>query len=174
MNVFFIMDTHIKSAISLKPFDPKYQDEVKQLILEGLGEHWGTIDPSKNPDLDDIGKTYIESEFILAWHNRKIVGTGALVSLNRKTSKIVRMSVKKEYRRRGIGKFILDHLISLASRQGHTSVILETTKTWTELIDFYISYGFQSTHYENGDVFFEYRIGEQNLHRTLSYLQEQL
>ena len=158
--MIIIMNTHIKPAISLKPFNQKNQIEVKQLILEGLGEHWGTIDPLKNPDLDDISKSYGKDEFILAWHKQQIIGSGALVSLNDKTSKVVRMSVKKEYRRNGIGKRILDHLINLATIKGHTKVTLETTTTWTEIIDFYTSYGFKITHHENEDTYFEYIIHE--------------
>ena len=154
------MNTHIKSAILLTPFDQKYQNAVKQLILEGLVEHWGTIDPLKNPDLDDIRKSYKDNDFILAWHNGILVGTGALVRFDSHTSKIVRMSVKKDYRQRGIGKLILDHLVDLASDTGHDQVVLETTQNWTEVIKFYTTYGFQITHYDNEDVYFKFRLDD--------------
>jgi len=154
------MNTHIKPAISLNPYHPRNQREVKQLILDGLGEHWGTIDPSKNPDLDNICKYYRKDEFILALYKQQIIGSGVLVLLNSTTSKVVRMSVKKEFRRNGIGVSILDHLINIASIKGHTKVILETTTTWTEIIDFYTFYGFKITHHENDDTYFEYIIHE--------------
>lgn len=40
--------------ISIKPFESEDQEAVQSLILAGLAEHWGEIDPTLNPDLNDI------------------------------------------------------------------------------------------------------------------------
>ncbi len=45
--------------ISIKPFESEDQEAVQSLILAGLAEHWGEIDPTLNPDLNDIGAYYI-------------------------------------------------------------------------------------------------------------------
>ena len=45
---------HPTQDVIILPFQPENQAEVKNLILAGLAEHWGMIDPSKNPDLNDI------------------------------------------------------------------------------------------------------------------------
>ena len=137
------------------PFNPEYQESVKQLILDGLEEHWGTIDLDKNPDLDDIGLSYQDSFFITAWLDSNLVGTGALVSINEEIGQIVRMSVLKPYRRFGIGKCILNSLVEKARSKGYKRIILETTDSWIEVKRFYIDYGFQITHYQDGDVYFE-------------------
>jgi Acetyltransferase (GNAT) family len=98
--------------INILPFQPENQAEVKNLVLTGLTEHWSTLDRSKNPDLDDIGLTYANAVFLVAWQKNKIIGTGALVPKSSDTAEIVRMSVATNMRRNGIGRKIL-----LATRQ---------------------------------------------------------
>ena len=41
-----------------------------------------------------------------------------------------------------------------AYRSGYKRVILETTETWQEVIEFYKSFGFQITCFKDGDVYF--------------------
>jgi hypothetical protein len=56
----------IAHAISIQPFQSEDQAEVKSLILAGLVEHWGRLDPSKNPDLEDIQSSYAGAVFLVA------------------------------------------------------------------------------------------------------------
>ena len=42
----------------LRPFTAADQDAVKDLVLAGLADHWGTLDPTLNPDLNDIAGHY--------------------------------------------------------------------------------------------------------------------
>jgi N-acetylglutamate synthase-like GNAT family acetyltransferase len=72
--------------------------------LAGLEEHWGVLDPTKNPDLEDIGLTYADAIFLVAQQNNKIIGTGALIPKPDGTAEIVRMSVAADWRRKGIGR----------------------------------------------------------------------
>jgi ribosomal protein S18 acetylase RimI-like enzyme len=141
-------------TINILPFQPENQAEVKSLVLNGLTEHWGTLDPSKNPDLDDIGLTYANAVFLVAWQNNKIVGTGALVPKSSDTAEIVRMSVAANMRRNGIGEKILQKLCEHAKSNGYKRLVLETTDSWHEVIEFYKKFGFQITHYLDGDVYF--------------------
>jgi len=50
----------------VRRFDPSDQEHARALILEGLKEHWGQIDPSLNRDLDDIAVTYKDGLFLVA------------------------------------------------------------------------------------------------------------
>jgi len=139
---------------SITPFHPDDQAAVKQLILAGLVEHWGFLDPTKNPDLENITVSYAGTTFLVARLGSDIVGTGALVAHQAGTAEIVRMSVAQQHRRSGIGQRILDALIAQARAQGFHQVILETTATWQEVIEFYLRCGFRITHYLDGDVYF--------------------
>jgi GNAT superfamily N-acetyltransferase len=140
--------------VILQPFCPADQAEVKSLILAGLVDHWGVLDPSKNPDLDDIAAAYAGATFLVARLGRRIVGTGALVPRGDGTAEIVRMSVVRDLRRRGLGRLILTRLVAQAHRNGARRVVLETTTGWQEVIAFYLAYGFRITHYAGGDVYF--------------------
>jgi GNAT superfamily N-acetyltransferase len=140
--------------ITILPFQSEYQSEVKKLILAGLAEHWGILDPSKNPDLQDIGFSYANAVFLVAWQNKKIIGTGALVPKSNDTAEIVRMSVAKDMRRKGVGRKIFQRLCEYAKLNGYKRLVLETTETWHEVIEFYKQFGFQVTHLLDDDVYF--------------------
>src|SRR5215203_5667644 len=43
---------------TIRPFVPADQAQAREIILAGLGEHWGFIDDTLNPDLDDILAAY--------------------------------------------------------------------------------------------------------------------
>jgi len=143
------------TRIKIIPFHTNDQVEVRQLILDGLVEHWGFLDETKNPDLIDIATSYAEATFLVAWLDGRIVGTGALLPRSSEEAEIVRMSVKKENRRQGIGRRILQALVARARDQGFKRIILETTASWDEVIKFYLRFGFQITHAQDGDVYFK-------------------
>ena len=141
-------------SIKLKPFYPEDQDTVRELILEGLKEHWDVIDGSKNPDLNNISVSYRDGVFLVAWKDDEIVGTGAFLPCSRNTVKVVRMSVRGDLRRRGIGNCILTELCNIAYQSGYKRMILETTKMWQGVIEFYKTFGFRITHCMNEDIYF--------------------
>lgn len=140
--------------ITIYPFLPRYQQEAKELILAGLTEHWGFLDAGKNLDLEDIAASYAQGLFLVAKLEHQVVGTGALLPLTNDTAQIVRMSVKVDLRRNGIGRKILDRLIEYACKHSYKQVVLETTETWQEAVKFYLQYGFSITHHKDGDVYF--------------------
>lgn len=123
--------------ITILPFRSENQTEVRNLVLAGLAEHWGKLDPDKNPDLEDIALTYAEGVFLVAWQDDKIIGTGALVPRSAEIAEIVRMSVAANLRRNGVGRKILQRLCERAKSDGYKRLVLETTDTWHEVIEFY-------------------------------------
>lgn len=141
--------------MEIEPFQPADQSAVKQLVLDGLAEHWGFLDPTKNPDLDNIAKAYARAIFLVARHDGEIIGCGALLPRSAQHAEIVRMSVKKAWRGQHIGKLILNALCDAARAKGITHIILETTETWSDVIAFYQRNGFAITHHLDGDVYFE-------------------
>jgi len=140
--------------ILIRPFCPADQAEVKSLILAGLVDHWGVLDPTKNPDLEDIAATFAGATFLVARLAGRIAGTGALVPRGDGVAEIVRMSVARDLRRRGVGRRILTRLVEQARQDGLRQVVLETTATWQEVIAFYLDAGFRVTHHSGGDVYF--------------------
>ena len=143
-----------EKRLSIAPFRPEDQRDAKALIMAGMEEHWGVLDEDKNPDLDDIASSYANGVFLVAWQDGEIVGTGGFRPVSYETVEIVRMSVKKERRRQGIGGEILTELCWRAYRRGYKRAILETTASWAGAIAFYRAFGFAETHQEAGDLYF--------------------
>jgi putative acetyltransferase len=129
---------------------PPDQDEVRALILAGLGEHWGHIDESLNPDLVDIGGTYRDGRTVVLRRAGSIVATGTIVPRDRATAEILRMSVSADHRRTGLGRRVIDELMTTARAWGVAAVVLETSAHWDEVVSFYRSCGFAITHHEAG------------------------
>jgi ribosomal protein S18 acetylase RimI-like enzyme len=106
-------------SLHIRPFEPRDQDAVRRLVLAGLGEHFGWIDETRNPDLDDIETNYLKREhtFIVAEIDGKLVGTGALLTESQNTGRIVRISVSQARRRNGIGRALVTRLLSIARQK---------------------------------------------------------
>ena len=122
-------------------------DEVRSLILAGLGDHWGTIDEALNPDLDDMLESYASGHTVVArGPDGAIVGTGTVVLRTAETAEIVRMSVDTTARRSGVGRQIVETLVETARGWDMDAVVLETTSTWSDVVAFYLSCGFEITH----------------------------
>ncbi len=134
----------MQDSIRYRLFEARDQVAARQLILNGLGEHFGYIDETRNPDLDNIADYYIKTggTFVIACLNERIVGTGALIAEEPNVGRIVRMSVDHAYRRNGIGKTILLCLIDIARQRGYIQLRLETNNDWYDAINFYTSLGF--------------------------------
>lgn len=140
------------ASIVLHDLDASSRDEVRELILAGLGEHWGVVDESLNPDLDDMLESYASGRTIVARDPRgRIVGTGTVIPRTGTVAEVLRTSVRAELRKAGIGRLILGELVATARRWGCESVILETSSAWTEVVAFYLHCGFTVTHSEEGE-----------------------
>jgi len=136
-------------------------DAVRALILEGLREHWETIDPGLNRDLDDL-EAAGDRLVLVATDGRQVVGTGTIVRRNEHCAEIVRMSVDAGHRRAGLGRLLLDELVAAARHWRVERLVLETTASWTDVVRFYERSGFTLTHFAEGefgrDAWFEMKL----------------
>jgi GNAT superfamily N-acetyltransferase len=148
------LDRNQPKELIIRPFQPEDQTAVKDLILDGLRERWKNLDPSKNPDLDDIAASYAHGAFRLAAIGGRIVGTGALIPRAGSTNEIFRLSVARPLRRRGIGSAILRRLMEEARSAGYRKIILKTTSTWKDAAAFYPKHAFRKTRLRGGDTVF--------------------
>ncbi len=138
-------------SIDVGALGPGQHDEVRTLILSGLGEHWGSVDEELNPDLADLESSYASGRTLVACDGRRVVGTGTVIPRDGATAEIVRMSVAPAYRRHGVGRRLVDDLVGTARHWGMERVILETSAHWTEVVEFYERCGFTLTHFEEGE-----------------------
>lgn len=140
--------------ITVRPFRIADQKAVRELILEGLGEHFGVIKPELNPDLDNIYSHYIKpgNLFLVCDLDGEIIGTGALIEEMDRTGRIVRVSVAQSYRRQGIGRLITGQLIKAAPGYGFNRIVVETNEDWFSAIRLYQNFGFQEFDRRNGEI----------------------
>ncbi len=144
-------------SITIRSFTPEDAAAMRELVLAGLGDHWGEIDYSLNPDLDDITGVYHETgaAILIAERDGEIVGCGILVDEPPEAGRLVRMSVRNDQRGQGLGKRLVFALIDEARARGHTRAVCETTDTWQDAITLYQRCGFTDVARRDGDVHFE-------------------
>ncbi|MBK9051502.1 MAG: GNAT family N-acetyltransferase [Chloroflexi bacterium] len=130
--------------LKIRPFTPADQSAARQLILAGLGQHFGWIDESRNPDLDDLQRHYLDQGhlFVVAEKQGVIVGTGALKGETPGVSRMVRISVSLAHQRQGIGRQLVTHLMQQAWARGDQRIVVETNLDWWDAIGLYHSLGF--------------------------------
>ena len=141
-------------GLRIRPFEPREQSAARRLILAGLGDRWGFIDETLNPDIDDIEATYLRTGqvFVVAESDGELVGTGALVDEGAGTMRMVRISVHSERRRLGIGRALVEHLVAIARERGARRVVVETTRGWHDAIGLYLRCGFRQYDEDDADV----------------------
>ena len=142
------------------------RDAVRSLILNGLQEHWGSVDPTLNSDLDALAMTYAAGRVLVASDDVVVVGTGTVTRRDDATAEIVRMSVAPDFRRAGLGRRLVADLVATARSWGMSRVVLETSAYWTDAMEFYVRCGFTQTHFESGafgrDAWFEMKLDGQD------------
>ncbi len=140
--------------IEIRWFSPNDQDRVKDLILDGLAEHFNVIDPTLNPDLNNIEESYLRQGwlFLVAELDDDLVGTGALVAETEDTGRILRVAVASSHRRMGIGRLLTRHLIKAANRFHFSQIVVETNDDWYDAIRLYQECGFTEYDRHDGEV----------------------
>ncbi|EFC49334.1 hypothetical protein NAEGRDRAFT_45919 [Naegleria gruberi] len=165
-----------------------------QIVHQGLAERFGDeYDESFNQDLNDLDANYLVFCAMFSTSNNEMIGTGAL-SLEHFTSKLVennhdqdsdnskqreseneyclrvgRVSVIKEYRRKGLAFQIMKYLISKAgqlyvklkddeNKVMKSWLVVETDTPWIEAVELYKKLGFIQVCERDGCVHFKKEI----------------
>lgn len=149
--------SHLKelpSRIFIRQIRAEDQVVSRNIILSGLGEHFDLVDTALNPDLDDIVSTYSASghQFVVATIEESIVGTGGLRMENIQEGRIVRLSVIRELRGRGIGQAIVTYLINMARELSLHRIHVETNRDWYPAISLYDHCGFKQLYADDENV----------------------
>ena len=140
----------------IRDFRTGDQAAARELILEGLREHFGEdFTPERNLDLDDIAAFYADGVFLVALMGERLVGTGVILPEGNGTARVKRMSVAATMRRMGIGFRLLEALCDRAKEAGCQKIVLETTSTWEGAKAFYRRAGFKVVGAWGGNTHFE-------------------
>ena len=145
----------IADRVQMRLLLPGDQETARCLILAGLGEHFGCLDESRNPDLDDIMASYVARGhvFLVAEINAEMVGTGALILAGDGTGQLARLSVAAAFRRQGIGCALVACLLETARARGLARLWVETNDNWEDAISLYRGSGFEEYDRAGGNVY---------------------
>ncbi len=114
-----LLDEHLQSMYELSP-----PESVHALDLEKL----------RKPDIT----------FWSAWEDSLLLGCGALKELDRQHGEVKSMRTPSTLRRRGAGRAILAHILSVAKARGYERLSLETgsMQAFWPAQNLYASFGF--------------------------------
>ena len=145
------------SGLVIRAFTPSDQAAAQRLILEGLGEHFGTVDETRNPDIDDIAANYVGLGhfFLVAEDALGLVGTAALVFEGTARAQVVRVSVASRRRRQGLAKALVVRLIETGRSRGLARLWMETNDDWEPAIELYRACGFTPYDHRDGNIYME-------------------
>lgn len=143
--------------VLIRKFENKDQLDARSIILTGFKEHFGYIDSKANPDLENIANFYSDkyAQFYVAEIQGVIVGTGAL-KVRGDVGEIVRISVLKDWRKKGIGKKLVQSLLDVAKEMKLKQVVVATEHDWVPAIRLYESLGFTEFKKDNVDTYFQF------------------
>ena len=146
--------------ITVRQIQPQETSHARRLILAGLREKWGELDLARNRDLDDIIASYQDGVFLVAISGSTVIGTGAFIPESERSARVVRMWTERRSRGQGVGRAILEGLLNKARSQGYSRVVLETTASWNDAVQFYRNRGFTPVATYGGDTHFELDLEE--------------
>lgn len=141
MNNLKIEDVTIRSANNLD------KDRIVSLVSDILSEF--NLQPefdSSESDLIDIEATYLKSGGIfkiIEDDQKRLLGTFALLPIDKNTYKLRKMYLAPETRGVGLGGKMLDFTIDDALKIGFKTMILETMTVMEDAISLYTHKGFR-------------------------------
>lgn len=123
------------------------REQIQNIVFSVLSEYGLKNDPNgTDADLNDIEANYLArgGTFVVVEDDEnKIVGTAGLYPLREGVCELRKMYLLKETRGKGMGKKLLDYLLTKASKLGFHRVELETASVLVEAIKLYTLYGFR-------------------------------
>lgn len=99
---------------------------VQALLREHRAEMVAVTPPESVHALEPLGLAAPDITFWSVWEDDTLLGCGALRSLDATSGEIKSMRTSKNHRGRGVGRAVLEHIISEARSRGYTTLSLET------------------------------------------------
>jgi putative acetyltransferase len=137
---------------------------IAELLEDHLRDMRSVSPPESVHALDLERLKRPEIRFWSVWSGGELAGCGALKHLDTDHVEIKSMRTSRSYRRKGVGKLLLEHLLREARLKGYRRVSLETGSMsfFEPARTLYASYGFARC-----DPFADYRIDPHSVCMTL-------
>jgi len=125
-------------------------EQIINLVHSVLREY-GLVPEPKGIDQDllAVEDSYKEGFFGVVEYKNEIIATYALYPLNEKIAEIRKMYAHPSVRGKGLGKWMVNHLIEIGKYNGYAELELETASPLKEAIGLYLKLGFVENSFEN-------------------------
>lgn len=119
--------------------------EIFNLLNEHLRDMYAVSPPESVHALDISALQAPNITFWSIWENEKLVGCGAIKELNSSEAEIKSMRTSSEFRRKGVGSKMLNHILSEAKARNYKTLYLETgsVEFFYPAIELYNRFGFE-------------------------------
>ena len=131
--------------IGIIDYTDQYQQQVIDLILDVYEKELG-FSGYDRPDIYRITEIYQKkhgSAFWIALDTDEVIGTVGILEDTSEVAFLKRMVVKKEYRKKGVGKALLNRAINFAKEHGYCKMYAGTIEQNPNAIAFYEHLGFK-------------------------------
>jgi DNA-binding MarR family transcriptional regulator len=132
-------------AVEIVAYRPAYKRFFRDLNYEWLNEHF-SVEAVDERILSDPNRQIIKpgGDILFARVGREIVGTVALVRVDRRTFELAKMAVTERFRGRQIGRRLAEAAIGKAREKKAKTVILHTSPKLEAAVGLYSKLGFAS------------------------------
>ncbi|MEM9451300.1 MAG: GNAT family N-acetyltransferase [Cyanobacteria bacterium P01_E01_bin.6] len=132
----------------VRDWQPGDRQPVSSLVQTVLAEYGMSFEPdSSDRDAVQIEDAYWNTggEFWVADYQGTVIGSGGYYPSHRAANAVElrKMFILPEFRRQGLGRFLLSELEQSAATKGFTEMWLETATVLKEAIGLYERYGYQ-------------------------------
>ena len=122
-------------SISLRDTGSKHSVSIKNKLEK-------YINNSIKTDLGHIDQYYDKGIFLVAVYGNKIIGSLGGIPESNIELRLKRMSIKKEFRRKGIAKQLLRKIEKWAYKKGFEEMVLGTSEIQKDAVQFWKDSGF--------------------------------
>lgn len=151
-----------------RSIEEKDQERVRSIIFDILNKYQLTLDiEGVDHDLYNIVAHYQSGLFgvVEDLETESIIGSFALFPINADNVELRKMYLLENYRRMGIGKWVIDFCIQKSRLLGYKMITLESASVLKEALNLYLAKGFTrvktANHTQRCDVVMEYDLTQQ-------------
>ena len=138
MNGEYEIDT-----LEIVPYEDKYKSDFERLNREWIEEFFKMEDEDfhtlKHPESYVIAKN---GEIFFAVLGHEVIGTAAMIPTSDQVFELAKMSVRKDFQGKGVGKLLLKKCISFAKERKALEIFLLTNDVLKPALNLYLSSGF--------------------------------
>lgn len=119
--------------------------EIAQLLEEHIQDMRSVSPPESKHALDLAGLRKPEITFWTIWEGEQLAGCGAIKQLDPHHAEIKSMRTAPAFRRRGVARLMLEHILNEAKERNYQRLSLETGSMpfFAPARQLYASFGFQ-------------------------------